>query len=44
MIGGRVDEPPPGTHPYALSGDPDRAADDLIELGAVLARALLGAA
>ena len=44
LFGGRIDEPPPGTQPHTLSGDPDRAADDLVELGAVLARALLGAA
>jgi glycerate kinase len=44
LFGGRVDEPPPGTQPYALSGDPDRAADDLVELGGRLARALLGVA
>jgi glycerate 2-kinase len=44
LFGGRVEEPPPGTHPHALSGDPDRAADDLVELGGRLARALLGAA
>ena len=33
-----------GHKPHALSGDPDRAADDLVELGGRLARALLGAA
>ncbi len=44
LFGGRVEEPPPGTEPHALSGDPDRAADDLVELGGRLARALLGAA
>ena len=33
LFGGRVDEPPPGTQPHALSGDPNRAADDLVELG-----------
>ncbi len=44
LFGGRVDEPPAGTQPHALSGDPDRAADDLVELGGLLARALLGAA
>ncbi len=44
LFGGRVEEPPPGTHPHALSGDPDRAADDLVELGGRLARALLGVA
>ena len=44
LFGGRVEEPPPVTHPHALSGDPDRAADDLVELGGRLARALLGVA
>jgi glycerate 2-kinase len=44
LFGGRVDEPPPGTEPHALSGDPERAADDLVELGRRLARALLGVA
>ena len=44
LFGGRVEEPPPGTQPHALSGEPDRAADDLVELGGRLARALLGVA
>jgi glycerate 2-kinase len=44
LFGGRIDEAPPGTRPHALSGDPDRAADDLVELGGRLARALLGVA
>jgi glycerate kinase len=44
LFGGRVIEAPPGTQPHALSGDPKRAADDLVELGRVLARALLGVA
>jgi glycerate kinase len=44
LFGGRVDEAPPGTQPHALSGDPQRAADDLVELGGLLARALLGVA
>jgi glycerate kinase len=44
LFGGRVDEAPLGTRPHALSGDPDRAADDLVELGGRLARALLGVA
>jgi glycerate 2-kinase len=42
LFGGRVDEAPAGTQPHALSGDPGRAADDLVELGGRLARALLG--
>jgi len=37
LFGGRIDEPPPGTHPHVLSGDP-------VELGGRLARALLGVA
>jgi glycerate kinase len=44
LFGGRVDEAPAGTSPHALSGDPRRAADDLVELGGRLARALLGVA
>ena len=44
LFGGRVEQPPSGTRPHALSGDPDRAADDLVELGGRLARALLGVA
>ena len=44
LFGGRIDEPLPGTQPHVLSGDPNRAADDLVELGGLLARALLGAA
>jgi glycerate kinase len=44
LFGGRVEEPPPNTQPHALSGDPDRAADDLVELGGRLAGALLGVA
>jgi glycerate kinase len=44
LFGGRIDEAPPGTRPHALSGDPDRAADDLVELGGRLACALLGVA
>ena len=37
LFGGRVDEAPPGVEVHALSGDPDRAADDLVELGERLA-------
>ena len=44
LFGGRVDEAPAGTSPHALSGDPARAADDLVELGDRLARELLGVA
>ena len=42
IFGGRVDEPVPGVEAHALSGDPARAADDLVEFGEKLARALLG--
>jgi glycerate kinase len=42
VFGGRVEEAPPGVEVHALSGDPGRAADDLVELGERLARALLG--
>ena len=44
LFGGRVDEAPPGTSPHGLSGDENRAADDLVELGGRLGRALLGVA
>jgi len=44
VFGGRVEEELPGVETYALSGDPSRAADDLVELGALLAGALLGGA
>jgi glycerate kinase len=44
LFGGRVDEAPPGTSPHALSGDESRAADDLVELGGRVGRALLGVA
>lgn len=44
LFGGRIDQAPPGTEPHALSGDPERAADDLVGLGGRLARALLGVA
>ena len=33
VFGGRVEEPLPGVETLALSGDPDCAADDLVELG-----------
>jgi glycerate kinase len=42
VFGGRVEEAPLGVEAHALSGDPARAADDLVELGERLARALLG--
>jgi glycerate 2-kinase len=44
VFGGVVVEPPPGAEVHALSGDPDRVADDLVSLGERLARALLGVA
>ena len=40
VFGGRVEEAPPGVEVHALSGDPARAADDLVELGERLARAV----
>jgi glycerate 2-kinase len=33
VFGGRVVEPVPGTETLALSGDPARATEDLVELG-----------
>jgi glycerate 2-kinase len=44
LFGGRIEEAPPGTSPHALSGDENRAADDLVDLGGRLGRALLGVA
>jgi glycerate 2-kinase len=44
VFGGRVEEPLPGVETHVLSGDPARAADDLVELGERLGRALLGVA
>jgi glycerate kinase len=42
VFGGRVDVALPGVEMHTLSGDPKRAADDLVELGKRLADALLG--
>jgi glycerate kinase len=42
VFGGRIVEPLDGVETYVLSGDPSRAADDLVELGKKLARAVLG--
>jgi len=42
VFGGRVDAALPGVEMHTLSGDPERAAEDLVELGVRLARALLG--
>ena len=42
VFGGRVDEALPGVEMHALSGDPERTADDLVELGERLGDALLG--
>jgi glycerate kinase len=44
VFGGRIDEQLAGVDTHALSGDPARAADDLVELGERLGRALLGGA
>lgn len=44
VFGGRVEQALPGVETHTLSGDPERAADDLVELGERLARALLGRA
>jgi len=44
LFGGRVEEAPPGAATHALSGSPERAAEDLVELGGRLGRALLGVA
>ena len=44
VFGGRIVEPLPGADAYALSGDPERAEDDLDELGERLGRSLLGGA
>jgi glycerate 2-kinase len=43
VFGGLVAEPLPGTETRALSGDPGRAFDDLVELGARLGAGLLDA-
>jgi glycerate 2-kinase len=40
LFAGLIDAAPPGVEVHALSGDPRRAADDLIELGERLARAV----
>jgi glycerate kinase len=42
VFGGRVVEELSGVETYTLSGDPGRAADDLVELGERLGGALLG--
>jgi glycerate 2-kinase len=42
VFGGRVEAAVAGTETYELSGRPERAAGDLVELGERLARALLG--
>jgi len=42
VFGGRVVEALSGVETHALSGDPGRAADDLVELGEKLGGALLG--
>jgi glycerate kinase len=40
LFAGLIDAAPPGVEVHALSGDPRRAADDLVELGERLARAV----
>jgi glycerate 2-kinase len=40
LFAGLIDAAPPGVETHALSGDPRRAADDLVELGERLARAV----
>jgi glycerate kinase len=40
VFGGRVDVPLQGVETVALSGDPERASADLVELGARLGRTL----
>jgi glycerate kinase len=44
VFGGIVSEPLPGVETIALSGDPSRAAEDLVELGLRLGTRLLDAA
>jgi len=44
LFGGRVEDAPPDVSTHALSGSPERAAEDLVELGGRLGRALLGVA
>ena len=44
VFGGLVVERPPRVEVHALSGDPGRVAEDLVELGERLGRALLGVA
>ena len=44
VFGGVVAEPPAGVDVHALSGDPGRAAEDLVDLGERLAGGLLGVA
>ena len=40
VFGGRVEEPLPGAESYELSGDPERAREDLAALGERLARSV----
>ncbi len=44
VFGGLIVEPLPGAECHALSGRPERAADDLVELGERLGLSLLGGA
>ena len=41
VFGGRVEEPLPDAESYELSGDPERAREDLVALGERLARSVL---
>jgi glycerate kinase len=41
VFGGRVDEPLRGAESYELSGDPERAREDLVALGERLARSVV---
>ena len=44
LFGGRILERPDGVEIYELPSEPERAADDLVELGKKLAGAELGVA
>jgi glycerate 2-kinase len=41
VFGGRVEEPLPGAESYELSGDPERAREDIVALGERLARSVV---
>ena len=44
VFAGRIQEAPPGVRVHPLSGEPERAGEDLVDLGERLGRALLGLA